>query len=206
MQHVLKALTILAASVYTVAEAQSTLYKVVDPYGNVTYQDAPPADDADVQTQSLEVEAPAAETQPPTTGNRDNVLAAAQTRPLVLFTVPQCDSCDVVRWFLSQRELPFEEVDVRSDIENQQRLRDATGEYRVPVLMVGEEPLFGYDREELTAELVEAGYLPAPPPPAERTDDGETAASGDSEPTGDATAESAGAAGGDAGSAPSQAQ
>ncbi len=204
MQHVRTALTIIAIVVFVpgAANAQSKLYKVVDAYGNVTYQDTPPDDDAGVRTEALEVEAPAAETPPPSTGNRDNILAAAQTRPLVLFSVPDCDSCDVVRWFLEQRELPFEEVDVRNDIGNQQRLRDATGEYRVPVLMVGETPLFGYDREALTAALVEAGYLPPAPPPPEAADGGEIAAPAD----GDAAVETADESAGDVDAGQSQAQ
>lgn len=145
----------------TMAQAQGTLYKVVDAQGNVTYQDQPPAEDAGSRTESLTVEEPAAATPAANDGQRDRVLAAAQSAPLVLFTVPNCDTCDFVRWFLDERELPFEEVDVQGDIENQQRLRDATGEYRVPVVLVGEQPLFGFDRDELLGVLAGAGYLPA---------------------------------------------
>ena len=94
------------------------------------------------------------------------IAEASRSRPLVLFTEPRCDTCDFVRWFLEERKLPYEEVNVEGDLDNQKRLREATGEFRVPVLMVGEVPLFGYDREDLTSELESAGYIQPESPEA----------------------------------------
>jgi glutaredoxin len=150
----------VAVAVVGAASAQGTLYKVVDRFGNVTYQDQPPIDDTGVNTETLSISEgdglPAEDATPESTAD---IEAAVASRPLVLFTVPECDSCDFVRWALQERDLPFEEVDVRSGIENQQRLQEATGEFRVPVLMVGEQPLFGYDRAALMSELAAAGYI-----------------------------------------------
>jgi glutaredoxin len=141
--------------------AQSTLYKVVDPYGNVTYQDRPPEGDARYEERAIPEDSRLPDPQAPVS-DQERIAAATQSHPLVLFTVPRCDSCDFVRWFLDEHTLPYEEVNVESDIESQQRLKEATGEYRVPVLMVGDQPLFGYDRENLLAELQGAGYLAEP--------------------------------------------
>lgn len=158
-------LTILAGWLIAGAGfAQTTLYKVTDPYGNVTYQDRPPEDDVGYEAKRLgddDASAPDPVATEPD-DDTDRIAAASASRPLVLFTVSNCDACDVVRWFLEERSLPFEEVNVDGNTENQMRLREATGEYRVPVLMVGEQPLFGYDGERFTAELRAAGYLEEP--------------------------------------------
>ncbi|KAA3621588.1 MAG: glutaredoxin family protein [Proteobacteria bacterium] len=150
--------------------AQNKLYKVTDRYGNVTYQDTPPSDDADFQTRTMPLETEAAEPEPEPTVDQARLRAAAAARPLVLFTVPTCDSCDFLRWYLNDRGLPFEEFGVEGNIENQMRLKEATGEYRVPVLMIGETPLFGYDSDRLAAELVDAGYLAPLTEPATEED------------------------------------
>ncbi len=186
MQHAMRVVTVAAAMLLSpiAVDAQSTLYKVVDQYGNVTYQDTPPADDAGVRSEALEVEPPESPAAPADAAvNRDDVLAAAETRPLVLFTIPGCDTCDLLRWFLDERELPYEEVNVQNDIGNQQRLQEATGEYRVPVLMVGQAPLFGYDREDLVAELADAGYIAPEATPEADEPPTETESAADEPPT-----------------------
>lgn len=156
-------LAILATAITaSVGLAQGTLYKVTDQYGNVTYQDRPPNDDSRYEEREIPLEEAAPAAAPADlsgSGDTDRMAQVAESRPLVLFTVPKCDACDFVRWYLKERELPFEEVDVQSDIDNQLRLREATGEYRVPVLMVGDLPLFGYDGDDLAEALGEAGYL-----------------------------------------------
>lgn len=188
MKPALTAFLIILAMAAWPAAAQRTLYKVVDQYGNVTYQDQPPADGASFETRTIE-DPQSGETVTSTeVGDDERIQAASESRPLVLFTVPRCDPCDFVRWFLDDRQLPYEEINVESDIDNQRRLRESTGEFRVPVLMVGEVPVFGYDRDDLVAELETAGYLaPAAEP---------TAAPGEVSGTADAAVE-AGVQGGE---------
>ncbi len=167
MKPALTAFLVVLAMAAWPAAAQRTLYKVVDQYGNVTYQDQPPAEGASFETRTIE-DPQSGETVTSTeVGDDERIQAASESRPLVLFTVPRCDPCDFVRWFLDDRQLPYEEINVESDIDNQRRLRESTGEFRVPVLMVGEVPVFGYDRDDLVAELETAGYLaPAAEPTA----------------------------------------
>lgn len=156
-------------SVTLPAWSADTLYRVTDPYGNVTYQDQPPPEGSNYlsepvgtdQALSAKDDKVAVSGQRGSVG-RDKILALTEERPLVLFSVPDCDACDFVRWFLERRDLPFEEVDVKVNINNQIRLNDATGEYRVPVLMVGDEPVFGFDSDTLTAALSSAGYIKTP--------------------------------------------
>ena len=45
------------------------------------------------------------------------------------------------------------------DVKNQFKLHEATGEYRVPVLLVGDQVQSGFDSQTLTRALVDAGYI-----------------------------------------------
>ena len=84
---------------------------------------------------------------------------AAQSLPeLVLYLVPDCDSCAQVKEFLSVRNIPYTEKNVGNDAALQQELKDKAGDLRVPVLMIGDQKLAGYNREALLNALTAAGY------------------------------------------------
>ncbi len=134
--------------------AQGKLYKVTDEYGNVSYQDTRPSNTDSYEESALDP-------VPVDEGSKRRVdlLLAEQNFPLILFSVKKCDACDFVRWFLQNRDVPFEELDVEMDVKNQFKLHEATGEYRVPVLLVGDQVQSGFDSQTLTRALVDAGYI-----------------------------------------------
>ncbi len=86
----------------------------------------------------------------------------AQGAPIVFYSVPECDACDLVRNRLKARGLPFTETDVQDNAEAQTAMRAATGGLTVPSVMIGEKVLSGYSSEALNAALTEAGYPEAP--------------------------------------------
>ena len=147
-------LTGLALVFASTLMAQGKLYKVTDEYGNVSYQDTRPSDTDNYEESG-------SDPVPIDEENKRSVdlLLAEQDFPLTLFSVKKCDACDFVRWFLQNRDVPFEELDVEVNVKNQFKLHEATGEYRVPVLLVGEQVQSGFDSETLTRALVDAGYI-----------------------------------------------
>jgi glutaredoxin 3 len=83
---------------------------------------------------------------------------AALAYPIVLYTIPACDACDVLRHSLTSRGLPFKEYDVSDDAARQTELQERTGGMTVPSATVGESVISGYNRDALDAALQEAGY------------------------------------------------
>ncbi len=83
------------------------------------------------------------------------ITAAA---PIVFYSVPQCDACDMMRQLLQGRGFPFEEKNVSEDAVNQQALKDATGTLTVPAVTIGAEVVSGYSRSALDLALKQAGY------------------------------------------------
>jgi glutaredoxin len=93
---------------------------------------------------------------------RANSNSGISKSPLVLYVIPNCDSCEQVKEFLSVRNISASEKDVTDDIALQQELKSKTGgDLRVPVLMVGDKVLSGYNRTNLISELTDAGYISA---------------------------------------------
>jgi len=89
----------------------------------------------------------------------EQLAEVARKNPVVLFTVPDCDACDLVRNQLKKRAIPFGEKDVGDDVGNQTALREMTGgTTTVPTVAVGSRTLTGYSRAALDLALDEAGY------------------------------------------------
>ncbi len=86
--------------------------------------------------------------------------------PLILYVTPNCDTCNQVKEFLAFRKLPVEERDVDNNAALQQELKEKSGELRVPVLMVGDTALAGFNRDALLSALAGAGYTAGAEAPA----------------------------------------
>lgn len=85
----------------------------------------------------------------------------AADNPIVLYSVPNCDACDLVRNGLTTRAAPFNEKNVQDDAAGQSELKGKTGNLTVPSVLIGATVLTGYNRSALDSALSQAGY-PAP--------------------------------------------
>lgn len=96
----------------------------------------------------------------------------AADNPVVLYSVPNCDACDLVRNALSTRRVPFNEKNVQDDAASQNELKSKTGNLTVPSVLIGATVLTGYNRSALDSAFNQAGYpapdaaaVPGTPPP-----------------------------------------
>lgn len=90
-----------------------------------------------------------------------SIKEIAAANPVVLYSVPSCDACDLVRNALTSRGAPFNEKNVQDDATGQSELKDKTGALTVPSVLIGSTVLNGYNRSALDSALNQAGY-PAP--------------------------------------------
>ena len=72
---------------------------------------------------------------------------------VVLYSIPDCVTCEEVAIYLKSRDIPYSEKDVSKDVELQQELTKRTGKLSVPVTIIGEEIISGYNREKIGAVL-----------------------------------------------------
>lgn len=97
------------------------------------------------------------------TDDGPSIEELASTHPITLYTVPDCDACDLVRSRLDSRDLPYTEKNVQDDAALQDEMKATTGGLTVPAVVVGSKILSGYSSDALDAALETAGY-PAPAP------------------------------------------
>ena len=67
---------------------------------------------------------------------------------IVLFTTPSCPWCRAVKIYLRQKGFRFREVDVSKDPDAARDMIRRTGQRGVPVLLIGNRPIVGFDREK----------------------------------------------------------
>jgi len=142
---------LLGSSIFSVTASE--LFKWEDEYGNVTYQDSPPPSDVSFEEQTY--------TDPnqvlQESLSRD-VEEAAHSSPVILFTVPTCDACDLVRLYLEQSSIPFTEKNIQNNVTLQQELKSLADELRVPTLAIGDELIDGYSKSAMRNMLIDKGY------------------------------------------------
>ena len=157
------------------AQAQTSVYKWTDADGKVHFSDTPPPPQAskNVTQQRMGGGSVAASQLPYATQQ------AMKNSPVTLFTAPQCGApCAQGRALLSDRGIPYTERDAQANRADAEQVKKLIGALQVPVLLVGSDPLKGYDSGSWNSALDTAGYprtrLPgalapkpviAPPPP-----------------------------------------
>jgi glutaredoxin len=168
--------TRLWLAILLVASASTALaqvYRWIDEQGGVRYSDTPPPPNAR-KVQKKRVGITAADRS---AAAAKELAIAVEKYPLRFYSSPTCaDACAAARKALSQRGVPFQEIQVW-DAESNEELNKATGGNEVPVLVVGTRaPIKGFELSAYDNALDAAGYpkrgeLPAgtdaePPPPA----------------------------------------
>lgn len=156
------------------ASAQAgKLYKWVDRDGNISYHDKPPPAESGYRVE----EKPISTGEKPKKG--DPNAKVAEKFPVVLYSAPKCESCNLARTYLEKRKIPFTEKNVEVDLTLQEELKKKIGVVSVPTITVGEKVMRGYLESLLEGELDAVGYAKLETP--------ETATGKPRENTGDTT-------------------
>lgn len=77
-----------------------------------------------------------------------------------VYTTPTCKYCKDVKAYLQEKGLEYTEIDVTSDPKHREDLiRISKGKRSVPLTVINERALLGWDREEMEKILIEEGLL-----------------------------------------------
>jgi len=74
-------------------------------------------------------------------------------REVIVYTTPTCPWCQAVKRYLEDRNIPYQEVDVSTDMEAAMEMIRKSGQQGVPVVEIDGEIVVGFDRERLDALL-----------------------------------------------------
>lgn len=87
---------------------------------------------------------------PQPAGSEQTRRAASPAQPRVtVFTTPTCSWCRRAKQYLTQQRVRFREVDVSRDPSAARDLVRMTGQMGVPVILVGNRPIVGFDKPQL---------------------------------------------------------
>jgi len=148
------AVAILAAAFVASAAAQTTVYKWTDKDGKVHFSDSLPEADVNASQKQMGGGGPDNANLPYPT------QLAAQRYPVTLYTTANCgDYCASARNLLEKRGIPYTERDPQRSATDGDALKKLVGGLSVPVLVVGDNPINGYQEDMWNSALDSAGYL-----------------------------------------------
>ncbi len=141
---------LLFSSMFFILPVQAvTVYECVDSTGNSVFMDRCPPGTEKVSTREL------------STGKKPqgpDLKSISSRNPITFYSVPDCDSCDLVRAYLNRRGLPITEKNVVDNLENQEELMEKSGALTVPVVTIGDATIKGYNKPVMETTLIDAGY------------------------------------------------
>jgi len=71
-----------------------------------------------------------------------------------IYTTPWCAYCKMAKEHFKKNNVPYAEYDVSSDAKRRQEMIDKTGQMGVPVIVIGDSIVVGFDRNKIN-ELLE---------------------------------------------------
>ena len=74
-------------------------------------------------------------------------------KKVTVYSTPTCSFCVKVKKFLADNNVEYENIDVSTDQEKAQEMIEKTGQMAVPVIMVDEETIIGFDKTKLSELL-----------------------------------------------------
>jgi glutaredoxin-like YruB-family protein len=95
---------------------------------------------------------------------------------VIVYTSPTCPYCTMVKEFLSQKGVSFDERDVSRDPSYAQELVNSTGQMGVPVTIINGQTVVGFDRGRLEQLISQTRTGQRPPFGASITDASKMAA------------------------------
>jgi len=72
---------------------------------------------------------------------------------VTVYSIPTCKYCKSVKKLLDELKVKYKDVDVSEDAEAQHEMIEMSGQVGVPVVVVGDEVVIGYDRRRLKKKL-----------------------------------------------------
>ena len=72
---------------------------------------------------------------------------------VTMYSTPTCHFCHMAKDFLTEKGVPFTNYDVSVDAAKRQEMIERTGQLGVPVIVVNDSIMVGFDREKLAGKL-----------------------------------------------------
>ncbi len=75
------------------------------------------------------------------------------SKNIKIYTTPTCPYCYMLKSFLKEKNVVFEEIDVSSNPQKAKELVQKTGQMAVPVIDIEGKIIVGFNKELISKEL-----------------------------------------------------
>ncbi len=72
---------------------------------------------------------------------------------VTIYSTPTCHFCHMAKDFFKENNVTYTEHDVASDLEQRKIMVEKSGQMGVPVIMIGDELLVGFDKPKVAKLL-----------------------------------------------------
>jgi glutaredoxin-like YruB-family protein len=76
-----------------------------------------------------------------------------QQPKVIVFTTPTCSYCRAVKQHLKKHNIRFKEIDITKDDHAARDMVRRTGQQGVPVTLINNRPIVGFDKEKMNRLL-----------------------------------------------------
>ena len=68
---------------------------------------------------------------------------------VTIYSTPSCHFCHMAKDFFTSKGIVFEDFDVSTNKEKRQEMLDKSGQMGVPVIIIGEKMVIGFNKPEI---------------------------------------------------------
>jgi glutaredoxin 3 len=72
---------------------------------------------------------------------------------ITIYSTPTCHFCHMAKDFLNEKGIAFTDYNVAQDAVKRQEMIQLTGQLGVPVIVINDSIMVGFDREKLAQKL-----------------------------------------------------
>ena len=72
---------------------------------------------------------------------------------VIIYSTPTCHFCHMAKDFFKEKNVAYTEYNVASDLEKRKEMMDKSGQMGVPVIMIGNEVIVGFDQQRISKLL-----------------------------------------------------
>jgi len=72
---------------------------------------------------------------------------------VTIYSTPSCHFCHMAKEFFKENNVTYTEHDVASDPEKRTEMLEKSGQMGVPVILIGDELIIGFDKPKITQLL-----------------------------------------------------
>lgn len=74
-------------------------------------------------------------------------------KQITMYSTPTCVFCPAIKQFFKKHDIAFTEIDVSQDEAALEEMKEVSGQLSVPVTVIGDAVIVGYDKKKLQKAL-----------------------------------------------------